>query len=92
MKVANKILHNVPIHIREPFIEACFSSSNRSYTKNWILAMFLKPFVVDHWILVSSPSPDGELVVAASMSRGPVAAASSPVRAQARVDGGQGRG
>jgi hypothetical protein len=31
MKAANKILHHVPIHIREPFIKACFSSSNRSY-------------------------------------------------------------
>jgi hypothetical protein len=47
--------------------------------KNWILAMFLKPFVADRWILVSSPSSDGELVVAASKSTGPVAAASLPV-------------
>jgi hypothetical protein len=34
--------------------------------------MFLKTFVADRWILVSSPSPDGEVVVAASGSRGPV--------------------
>jgi hypothetical protein len=51
--------------------------------KNWILAMLLKPFVADRWILVSSPSPDGELVVAASKSTGPVAAASLPVWAWA---------
>jgi hypothetical protein len=51
--------------------------------KNWILAMFLKPFVADRWILVSLPSPNGEVVVAVFGSRGAVAAASMPVWAQA---------
>jgi hypothetical protein len=35
--------------------------------------MFLKPFVADQSILVSSPSLDGEEMVAVSGSRGPVA-------------------
>jgi hypothetical protein len=34
--------------------------------------MFLKPFVADRWILVSSPSLDGEAVVARVQSRGSV--------------------
>jgi hypothetical protein len=35
--------------------------------------MFLKPFVADRWILVSSPSPNREAEVAVSGSRGLVA-------------------
>jgi hypothetical protein len=35
--------------------------------------MFLKPFVVDRWILVSSPSPDREAVVARVSEQGLVA-------------------
>jgi hypothetical protein len=32
--------------------------------------MFLKPFVADRWILESSPSPDGEAVVARVQEQG----------------------
>jgi hypothetical protein len=32
--------------------------------------MFLKPFVADWWILVSSPSPDGAAVVARAREQG----------------------